>query len=194
MRALVLNGALSGDDTLDPIEQVIGATLTARGCSVERVRLRHVFIAYCQGCFGCWVETPGVCTTKDGASRIARELVRSDLLVLLSPITFGGYSSEIKKALDRFIGLVSPFFARIDGEVHHRARYARYPALVVIGVSEDRDPEEAAIFTRLVARNALNFRSPAYSVSIVSKDDSEEQIRSAIGRAVARVSAVRGAA
>jgi multimeric flavodoxin WrbA len=194
MRALILNGALAEDDGLEPIEQAAGAALTARGWAVERIQLRNVFITHCKGCFDCWVKTPGLCATRDGAGAVTRELIRSDLLVLLSPITFGGYSSEIKKALDRSIGILSPFFARLDGEVHHKARYARYPVLMTIGVSSDRDPEEAAIFAALAGRNALNFRAPLHVVSIVSRDDLPEQMRSAIGRAVATVSLRRGAA
>ena len=194
MRALVLNGALAGDEGLGPIEELLGSTLSAQGWAVERVRLRDVFIAYCKGCFDCWVKTPGVCATRDGAGAITRALARSDLVVLLSPITFGGYSSELKKALDRSTGIVSPFFTRIHGEVHHKPRYARYPALLAIGVTEDRDPEEARIFSRLVERNAVNFHAPAQAVAIVSRDDSAEQIRTAAGRAVAKLTAQRGAA
>ena len=121
-------------------------------------------------------------------------MARSDLVVLLSPITFGGYSSELKKALDRSIGIVSPFFTRIHGEVHHKPRYARYPVLLAIGVTADSDPEEAQIFTRLVERNAINYHAPAHVVAIVSRDDSPEQIRAASGRAVARLTVQRGAA
>jgi multimeric flavodoxin WrbA len=193
MRALVLNGALGGDDGLGPIEEVLGSTLAAQGWAVERVRLRDVFIAYCKGCFDCWVKTPGVCATRDGAGAITRALARSDLVVLLSPITFGGYSSELKKALDRSIGIVSPFFTRIHGEVHHKPRYARYPALLAIGVTEDRDPEEARIFTRLVSRNAVNFHAPAHVVAIVSRDDSPEQIMSGHVRTLARTRPAAGA-
>ena len=152
MRALVLNGALAGDEGLGPIEEAVTSDLVASGWTVERVQLRDVFIAYCKGCFDCWVKTPGICATRDGAGVVTRALARSDLVTLLSPITFGGYSSELKKALDRSIGIVSPFFMRLDGEVHHQPRYSRYPALLGIGVSEDRDPDEAQIFARLVVR------------------------------------------
>jgi multimeric flavodoxin WrbA len=194
MRALILNGALAGDEGLHTIEGAIESALTTSGWIVDRIQLRDVFIAYCKGCFDCWVKTPGLCATRDGAGVVTRALASSDLVVLLSPITFGGYSSELKKALDRSIGIVSPFFTRIDGEVHHQARYARYPALVGIGVSEDRDPEEAQIFARLVGRNAINFHAPASAACVVSRDDSPEQMRTAIGRAMTRVTTRRGAA
>jgi hypothetical protein len=194
MRALVLNGARAGDEGLGPIEAALGSALHARGWAVERIQLRDVFIAYCKGCFDCWVKTPGVCGIKDGAGAVTRALIQSDLVVLLSPITFGGYSSELKKALDRSIGIVAPFFTRLHGEVHHKPRYARYPLLLAIGVSEDRDPEEAQIFARLVGRNAINFHAPAHAVAIVSRDDSPEQVQTTVARAVAQLTARRGAA
>ena len=194
MRALILNGALAGDDGLRTIEGAIDSTLSTSGWIVERIQLRDVFIAYCKGCFDCWVKTPGLCATRDGAGVVTRALACSDLVVLLSPITFGGYSSELKKALDRSIGILSPFFTRVEGEVHHKARYRRYPALLGIGVSEDRDPDEAQIFARLVGRNAINFHAPAHAVCVVSRDDWPEQLQTAIGRAITQVTTRRGAA
>jgi multimeric flavodoxin WrbA len=189
MRALILNGALPGDNELAPIEHSLAAALSIRGWMVDRIHLRDLTIVYCQGCFDCWVKTPGVCKTKDKASHVTRALCQADLLVLLSPITFGGYSSEIKKALDRSIGIVSPFFTRIGGEVHHKARYTRYPALLAIGVSADPDAEEERIFRTLVTRNAVNFHSPAHLAAIVRRDDEPEQMWRTIGRAVSDVTA-----
>ena len=79
-------------------------------------------------------EGPGRRRTHDAGPDVARTFINSDVVYLLTPVTFGGYSSELKKALDRIIGLASPFFVRIDGEFHHKTRYERYPRLVVIGV------------------------------------------------------------
>ena len=187
MRALILNGALRGDEALTPVEQALDAALTARGWRVDRVRLRERSIVYCKGCFECWTKTPGICGTKDDAGEITRAIVRSDLLVLLTPITFGGYSSELKKALDRSIGAVLPFFQRIDGETHHEARYARYPPVLAVGVAGDDDAEERQVFATLVARNAINLHAPAHLAGTVMRTASPEQIRSAIGGLVADI-------
>lgn len=195
MRALILNGALAGDDGLVPIEQALDAALAVRGWTVQRVHLRDRPIAYCQGCFECWTKTPGICKTKDAAAEVTRAIVRSELLVLLTPITFGGYSSELKKALDRSIGLVMPFFARIGGEVHHPARYAHYPDLLAVGVAAESDEDEARIFTALVARNAINLHAPSNTAGIVLRTAAPEQMRAVIGALVSSaVESVRGAA
>lgn len=195
MRAVLLNGALRGDEALTPIEQALDAALSARGWQVQRVHLRELQIAYCQGCFDCWVKTPGVCKAKDAAGEVSRAIVRSDLLVLLSAVTFGGYSSELKKALDRTIGILSPFFTSIRGEVHHRKRYAKYPSLLAVGVLADDDPDEPRIFSTLLARNAANMHAPSHLAGFVTRGTSVERMRSVVGGLVAAVAAaIQGAA
>ncbi len=167
-RALVLNGALPGDETLVPVEEALLALLRETGATVRDFQLRDIPLAYCQGCFECWIKTPGLCKTDGDAGReITGAMMGSDLMVLLTPVTFGGYSSEIKKAMDRSICIVSPFFRRIDGEVHHRRRYRRYPAIAGVGVLREPDEEQERIFRTLVERNALNFDSPVTAVCVL---------------------------
>ena len=167
-RAVVLNGALGGDETLAPIEQVLLGLLRETGSGVRDFQLRDIPLAHCQGCFECWFKTPGLCKTDGDAGReITGAMIGSDLMVILTPVTFGGYSSEIKKAMDRSICMVSPFFRRVDGEVHHRLRYRRYPALAGVGVLREPDEEQERIFGTLVERNALNLASPVTAVCVL---------------------------
>jgi multimeric flavodoxin WrbA len=167
-RAVVLNGALAGDETLAPIEDALLELLRETGTDVRDFQLRDIPLAHCQGCFECWVKTPGLCKTDGDAGReITGAMIGSDLMVLLTPITFGGYSSEIKKAMDRSICLMSPFFRRVDGEVHHRRRYRRYPAIAGVGVLREPDEEQERIFRALVERNALNLACPATAVCVL---------------------------
>jgi hypothetical protein len=62
----------------------------------------------------------------------------------------------MKRVLERFIGMMVPFFRNTDGEIHHPARYAVNPAIYAIGWLENAEPEWAKLFTRLVRRNAVN--------------------------------------
>ncbi len=95
--AVVLNGALPGDETLAPIEHALVELLRETGTGVRDFQLRDIPLAHCQGCFECWVKTPGLCKTDGDAGReITGAMIGSDLMVLLTPVTFGGYSSEIK--------------------------------------------------------------------------------------------------
>jgi NAD(P)H-dependent FMN reductase len=146
MRAIILNGGRSSDDGADGVENVVTAALADRECESDSLVLRHIPIAYCQGCFECWVKTPGVCKIVDAGRGVAQAIIRADLVIAVTPITFGGYSSELKKAIDRTICLVSPFFRRIEHEVHHRRRYDRYPAWLGIGLLPAPAADEERIF------------------------------------------------
>lgn len=168
MKALLLSGATDDDSTLATIARFLERELERTGWTVEPWLLRSSEIAFCRGCFDCWKTTPGECTTEDDGRRIARALVASDLLVLLTPVTFGGYSSALKKALDRLVPDVSPWMTAIDGETHHKPRYPRYPDLLAIGTlpAPDRDLERT--FVTLVARNAINFHAAHHAAAVVA--------------------------
>ncbi len=177
-RAVVWNGALAGDETLALVEDELRAVLRETGALVRDFQLRDIPLAYCQGCFECWTKTPGLCKTDGDAGReITGAVIESDLWVMLTPVTFGGYSSEIKKALDRSICLVSPFFRRVNGEVHHRRRYRRYPALAAVGVLREPDAEQERIFRMLVERNALNVGSPVSAACVLPAGASPRVMR-----------------
>ena len=195
MRAVILDGAFAGDETSAAVDADLVSALAGRGWEVERLVLRDLTIAYCKGCFGCWVKTPGVCPTRDDAGAVTRSFIRSDLAVLVTPVVFGGYSSELKKALDRSAGIVLPFFTRLHGEVHHKPRYQRYPALLAIGVVDRPDQIEERVFAGLVGRNAINFHAPAHRVVFVGRVDSSDSRRTTVVQAVAAMTAPkRGAA
>jgi len=142
--------------------------------------LREKEIANCMGCFGCWVRTPGKCVRKDFGQDVARAVINSDLLVLVGRVTFGGYSSELKKAIDRFIPLITPFFGKVDGEVHHKPRYDKYPMWVNIGIVSSGDEECKETFRRLLNRNAINFFSRAHTTAFIYTNDDEAKIRDTI--------------
>jgi hypothetical protein len=111
-----------------------------------------------------------LCRIDDTGRSVAASLINSDLVVYLTPVTFGGYSSELKKALDRSICLILPFFTRIDGEVHHQPRYECYPSLLGLGVLPAPDLEQERIFARLVERNAINLHAPSSAAAFAYRN------------------------
>ena len=188
-QALILDGGLGdGADTCGA-GMIADDVLRCVGWQVACLTLREIDIAPCLGCFGCWIKTPGVCVIDDAGRDVARQMVHSDLLVYLTPLTFGGYSSELKKALDRSIPNISPFFRLVKGEVHHVKRYARYPRIVGIGVcSDDRaDPDEEELFETLVHRNAINLFAPANATCVISVTEDDDVRRRRIERALGKV-------
>jgi len=156
---------------------VLSHVLQADGVQVETFPLREMKLAHCLGCFGCWIKTPGMCVEADAGRQIAKAIIRSDVMVLFTPVTFGGYSPELKKMVDRFIQLISPFFQMDHGEVHHPPRYAHRPRLMVVGVQRHPNSAEAHIFKTLAGRNAINFHPPSYAAEVVLSTDDVDALR-----------------
>ncbi|MHB8170026.1 MAG: flavodoxin family protein [Thermincolia bacterium] len=176
MKVLLLNGSQQNHSTSETACKIIADELTNQNHDVQSINLRDIPIASCLGCFGCWIKTPGICVINDAGRDIAKAVVQSDIVITLSPITFGGYSYELKKALDRLIPIISPYFKKIKGEIHHKPRYKRYPGCLTIGILSEKDAEKAEIFTNLVARNAVNMHSAVYLSGILYEYQSSEEI------------------
>lgn len=194
MKANILNGALPGDSFVDAAGAALQEALQAEGWSVTSWILRDEKIAYCLGCFECWTKTPGVCRIDDAGRDVAASLIAGDLTIYLTPVTFGGYSSALKQAVDRSICLISPFFTRIDGEVHHQVRYERYPALLGVGVLPAPHPAQEQIFHTLVGRNAINLHAPRHDSVVIyrSQDPSAAAAAASMRAEVPGTAAVPG--
>jgi hypothetical protein len=180
MRAFILNGEVAPNRTVQAVREMASDYLRGRDWVVDSLALCEMKVAPCVGCFGCWLKTPGVCVIDDEGRDIAKAIIQSDLLILLTPVTFGGYSSELKKALDRMIPLISPYFMKVNGEIHHRPRYEKFPDLVGIGVIPSRDDESERIFRTLVRRNAINTHSAAYAAEIIIENQNGRAIENAM--------------
>ena len=175
-RALILDGGLEDGVLTCGVREIVANTLQRDGWCVDYLVLREIEIAPCLGCFGCWIKTPGVCVIDDAGRDVARQMANSDLIIYLTPLTFGGYSSELKKALDRSIPNLLPLFRLVKGEVHHVKRYPRNPRLIGIGVFAGgrADPDEEELFAMLVHRNAINFHAPADATCVINGTDDDE--------------------
>ncbi len=160
MLVTLLNGENSPGE-LANYAAILENRFRERNHEVRTVNLSEKMILPCTGCFKCWVKTPGRCIIKDHANEISEMFINSDLMVFLSPVVFGTYSSQMKKSLDRMICLISPFFMKIEGEVHHRPRYKKYPSILAIGVMDIYACEHAETFKTIVRRNSINFHAPA---------------------------------
>jgi hypothetical protein len=180
MIATILNGTPPQGGFSAEVARIALDELAARHWEALHVPLAEMDIAPCRGCFGCWVRSPGECVIADAGRDVARAVIGSDVAVWLTPVTFGGYGSILKRAVDRLIPLISPRFMQIDGEIHHRKRYRRYPRLLALGVLPQADAEAGALFSTLVARNALNLHAPAHVAGLVVAADGPEAARAQI--------------
>ncbi|TKJ27534.1 MAG: flavodoxin [Promethearchaeota archaeon Loki_b31] len=169
MKAIILIGSKTDDSESAKIHEMMLEELKKLNWDATSIILEDKNIAYCTGCFGCWVQTPGECVIKDYEETIVRKMVHSDLIIYITPIVFGGYSSILKKALDRQISRVLPYFTKIDGEVHHKKRYEKEQSLLGIGILDNPDAEKEEVFKTLVARNSINMWSPYQRAMIYTR-------------------------
>ncbi len=142
----------------------------------------------CVGCFNCWFKTPGECGRNDDGREVARAMANCDALIVLSPVTFGGYSSRLKCAMDRMIPTVSPLFENVGGEMHHKRRYPAH-SFLAIGWQSQADADSAAVFARLAARNAINMHAPACGSTVLHGGQSAHERRAEVSRLVERLEA-----
>lgn len=190
MQAVILDGGREGDATCDAARAVLVAELAERGWSVESIRLAERSIKPCVGCFGCWFRTPGECVQADDGREVARAMARSDALVLLTPLSFGGYGRLLKTALDRVIPNILPWFTTRAGEMHHVMRYPNRQSLLGVGVQREPDAEGAAIFRELLERNGLNMDSPVIASVVLRETDDEASRRAELRDLVGKLGGV----
>jgi multimeric flavodoxin WrbA len=184
MKTVILNGtAMVGQDSLaDRVYSMLAAVIQAKNWPVVNFSLAAMDIKPCRGCFSCWVKTPGRCVIKeDDQEAILRAWADADLIALLTSITFGGYAPELKKAMDRIIPVLLPFFIKIRGETHHPQRYPHRRRLLVIGTQKQEDADSESVFRRLVQRNALNMGDIEATTIVFSGDVSLAGIEKKLG-------------
>ena len=178
MKAILLDGSPAKDATGERVHTSVKNELISRGWEIQSVQLCEKKIGNCAGDFFCWIRNPGICNVADENRDIAEAIVHSDLLVYLTPVTFGGYSSTLKRMVDHQIQNVSPFFEQVNGETHHQKRYTKYPDFLAVGWLDAPNDQSEAVFRNLTHRNAINFHAMTANTGIVLTDNTEDVIQS----------------
>jgi hypothetical protein len=174
MRITILNGEPERDTDFDRYVTEVTATLAADGHLVARLDLRDLGLRDCSGCFGCWVKTPGACVQGEAPATVCRAAMDADLVMFASPMVMGFTSALLKRAADHMIPLVHPYFTIEGGEMHHVARYDRYPLFaLLLGQEDDTDPEDLEITEALWARMARNMKSRLAFTTVADRSAQE---------------------
>lgn len=187
MKAYLLNGAYEAGDATDTLASPVVEALRNQGMQTKLFTLRDMDIAFCTGCFGCWTTNGGQCVVRDDGFDLAREARKADLLVLLTPVVFGGYGWQLKKAMDRLLPDLAPYF--LPGQ--EPEAYQEFAALLGIGVQTQEDKNEASMFLSLVKRNAVNYHSASYASMVTQAGAEAESFLSQLQRTLSTLEAQR---
>ncbi len=171
MQAVILNGSESANDSTDRAAASLEARLAEGGLGARHYYLRDLSIGHCLGDFDCWVRTPGRCRIKDAGQDIERAVHDAAIFAFVSPVRFGGHGPQLKKAMDRLIPLILPFFAKRADMSHHALRYQHLPAMIGVGVDAEGSARRTHLFSAFVESNALNLGSPTWASVVLSPDE-----------------------
>jgi len=154
MKALIISDKEYHNATYENLYQQISTYLTEMGFALEERAIEKGELAFCVGCFGCWVKKPGECVIEDDMASINRAFIISDTVVYLCPVIFGQPSANIKTALDRWLPNILPFFEiRPDGSTMHPGRYEQYPKKIMIGYGDELSEEDRSLFTDITKKH-----------------------------------------
>jgi multimeric flavodoxin WrbA len=176
MNILILDGSRQPVPALENVRTELRERMEGKGHQLEEIVLRDQRIGRCTGCFGCWVKSPGLCVFEDDSKKVASSIANAQLMIMLTPITFGGYSSLLKNALDRQLPVLLPFFEKVEREVHHALRYGSYPTMLVVGSIEKEYKLHENVFARLVKRNSISGHAPRSNSLVVYDMETRETV------------------
>jgi multimeric flavodoxin WrbA len=95
MTAVLLNGASSPADPAGALCTAVERQLATRFEAVRTFRWVGYDIGHCMGEFDCFVKTPGRCRIHDEGQEIERAVHDADLLVLVTPLHYGGHAAQL---------------------------------------------------------------------------------------------------
>ena len=98
-KVLVVSTSLRKNSNSETLADAFIRGAAASGHQVEKVSLADKQISFCRGCMAC--QTLGRCVIDDDANAIARQMLRSDVVVFATPIYYYEMSGQMKTLLDR---------------------------------------------------------------------------------------------
>lgn len=160
MRIAIINGEAQAGSDFDAYVATVARELGGGGHEVEMLTLRDMDIKSCNGCWGCWVKTPGECVARDDSAVVCRAVISADVALFATPMHMGFVSALMKRTVDKLIPIVHPYIVIEGGEMHHRPRYESYPVMgLLLGAGPDTDAEDIEITTELWTRTARNMKT-----------------------------------
>jgi multimeric flavodoxin WrbA len=122
----------------EDIRERIAAIAHAKQCVVGAIELRRNDVPPCSGCLHCLTRHPGTCAFNRSFAGISEQAPDFPVIVFLTPVRFGTFSSTIKNVIDRG-GLII--------RNHTSCRQ------IIIGYGEDVTDEERSTFIDITAKH-----------------------------------------
>jgi len=151
-------------------------------------------VSSCNGCYGCWLDTPGLCVIQDQAHDFAYEVMDSGELIVISRLGFGTFSPEIKAYLDRMIPCLLPFFEMKEGRMRHPYRSKnkinlRFYFYTAPKIEQDEEQINVRTDKRHLIEVAANHEKNIDNTSVLATDEEKEVMHRHIEAIAANIDA-----
>ncbi|MFA6709976.1 MAG: flavodoxin family protein [Candidatus Methanomethylophilaceae archaeon] len=102
---LIINGSPRKNGSDSAIIGMLSEKALKFGYTPETVEICHLEINGCKACMEC--KEHGICAQKDDMTELYDRIRSADMLVLASPIYFGGETGQMKCFMDRLYAMIS---------------------------------------------------------------------------------------
>ncbi len=155
---------------------------------IQSFTLNELTIPMCIGCGSCTERTHGLCVFDGDIHKVMKEWPSSDLVIQIDKITFGGFSSTMKRLIDHLMLIKRYPYIVYQGELHHENRYPKTQSLWVLGIATSKNPKQAKTFEQLIQRQQLSLKSPIAVCTIFDASNMDVQrIDSSLNEAFERL-------
>jgi putative NADPH-quinone reductase/putative sterol carrier protein len=145
MRVVVLRGNPRKTGYTQRVTDWFVQGLKEAGAFVEDVDLSSVSILPCNGCYHCWLDTPGQCVHGDQMSELQEQLLAAEVMVCATPLYYFSMSAHLKLFFERLLPLSAPGI--VPSRAGHSRNRLRFPEkwagkrMVTIVTGALREPE-----------------------------------------------------
>ncbi len=110
MKILLIRGNPRKEGFTDHITDLFLKGCRDAHAEIIEYRLADLNVRPCNGCYTCWIETPGRCIHKDSMATLLEEFKNAECVLLSTPLYAYSVSGIMKTFLDRTLPLTQPGF------------------------------------------------------------------------------------
>ena len=100
MKIVILEGSPNRQGSSHILAEAFAKGAKEAGNEIVTISATHSDIHPCIGCISCGYDGP--CVQKDDMEEVKREILRSDMVVFVTPLYYYGMSAQLKLLVDRF--------------------------------------------------------------------------------------------
>lgn len=144
---------------------------------IKHLKLREMNIGYCRCCDTC--SKLRRCVQKDDGIDVLEGYKDNEVIIYLTPIKYGAYSKELKKAIDRTLPIGDSKLLVKEGYMIHKIIYNN-KKVIVIGVLDKENKDAERSFSSLVKANYYNMDWKSYKQVILYNNSKEDELENKI--------------